>query len=83
MAHVLRASIPTESSLEKMATLRDSEGTVVIAPDFSINGTQRRFALRLQIDPESISEPKDDADRLLREAASLGNIRHQNLRGRG
>ncbi len=57
MAHVLRASIPNRSSLEKMATLRDSEGAVVVDPDFSVNGTRRRLGFRISIDPESISKP--------------------------
>ena len=64
MAHVLRASIPNESSLEKMATLRDSDGAVVIAPEFSVNGTQRRFALRIRMDPDRISEPEAEGNRL-------------------
>lgn len=79
MAHVLRTSIPDESSLEKMATLRDADGVVVIAPEFSADGARRRFSLSISIDPDSVSgedEKGDELEQLMNQrATSISDIR--------
>ena len=64
MAHVMRVSIPDATALEKLASVRDARGTMMVQPEFTLSDTQRRLAFHVTVGSDSIPTPSPDADRL-------------------
>lgn len=64
MAHLVRVSIPDAAALEKLATLRDARGTIIVTPKLTISDIHRRLAFQLTVGSDQIPTPNSNADRL-------------------
>jgi hypothetical protein len=60
LANVLHATIPDAVALEKLATLKDDNGTLMVKAKFATSQTQRRLSFQVTMKPDQLP-PEADA----------------------
>lgn len=66
LANVVHATIPDASALEKLATLKDDDGAILVKTKFTISNTRRRLSFQVTIKPDQIPPATSDVNEVKR-----------------